>query len=213
MTPIAKPFSPRTFVLPVLAALALLAASAGLPDPASAGVTKKGARPVSREKAPAGRCGKMISGQVTVSVCAPEGWTLDEKAGMLQGLNIVVYPEKTTWDNAPVAMYVSGVDKKTSRGGSVAEVMASDAEDFGKGSGGEILFSDEPPVKLKGGGKALLRRYTPEKSDGAHEMMAYIDEPELVVFLVLTSKSKTDLDGAVKNFREFVGSYKSAVRK
>jgi hypothetical protein len=43
-------------------------------------------------------------------VKAPEGWELDDRSGVNQELQAILYPKGGSWEKSPTVMYVRGVD-------------------------------------------------------------------------------------------------------
>jgi len=144
------------------------------------------------------------------ALSAPKGWVLDTTSGRQQGLQAVFYPNGSSWKNGAAVMYASVVQKTDPTKESLESVIANDVAGFKKDSpnlkivdADAILTRTDARSKDK---KATVRHFTGD-SNGNSEAVAYVDEGNLVVMLVLSARSQKDFDGSLPAFKEFVGSY------
>jgi hypothetical protein len=139
------------------------------------------------------------------SVKAPEGWALDESAGLRQGFAAVFYPKDSSWSESPAVMYINSADKSQRQNADIKKVMAYDLSQFKKSS--PVLQASKPlPLITKTRRRAYLRTFTGDLA-GNLEAVAYIDEPKRVILVVLSARSPEDYAKAFPAFQDLVRSY------
>ena len=139
------------------------------------------------------------------AVSAPSGWVLDNESGVSQGLHAVFYPTGSSWREARTVMYANTVHKADSGRGSRDAVIAGDIQDFtGRGRGAAVRDAESLTTA---DGKAAILKLFHDRDAGNFEVVAYIDEPNVVVMLVLSARSEKERDLATPAFQRLVGSY------
>jgi hypothetical protein len=120
-------------------------------------------------------------------------------------IRCVFYPRGEKWSSAPTVMYVNPLHGHGTKTRTVSALMAEDEKSFKKNSprgkvtdGGTIQTS---------GKKTAVVRYFSHDGGPAHEAVAYVPEAELVMLLVLSSKTPQGFQGALPAYREMVQSY------
>jgi hypothetical protein len=138
-------------------------------------------------------------------VSAPAGWVLDDTAGMGSRIRCVFYPKGEKWSTAQTVMYVNPLHGHGAKTRTVSALMAEDEKSFKKNS---------PKGKVTDGGtiqtsgkKTAVVRYFSHDGGPAQEAVAYVPESELVMLLVLSSKTAKGFQGALAAYREMVQSY------
>ena len=138
-------------------------------------------------------------------ISAPEGWVLDDTSGMGSRIRCVFYPKGQKWNTAPTVMYVNPLHGYGTKERTVSALMAEDEKSFHKNA---------PKGKVTDGGtiqttgrKTAVVRYFSYDGGPAHEAVAYVPEAELVMLLVLSSKTPEGFQGALAAYRELVQSY------
>ena len=138
-------------------------------------------------------------------ISAPEGWVLDDTSGMGSRIRCVFYPKGQKWNTAPTVMYVNPLHGYGTKERTVSALMAEDEKSFHKNA---------PRGKVTDGGtiqttgkKTAVVRYFSYDGGPAHEAVAYVPESELVMLLVLSSKTPEGFQGALAAYRELVQSY------
>jgi hypothetical protein len=153
------------------------------------------------------RGGLIYGADHVFALSAPTGWLLDNSSGVEQGLHAVFYPKGSSWSpSSPKVMYANTVHKERSGLPTLKDVMEDDLKGFRKHSR-ELETRDEPNLPTKDNKKQALVRYFHDKVNERYDEVAYIDESKVVVFLVLSAKSKKDYDDALPAFRQLVASY------
>ena len=138
-------------------------------------------------------------------VSTPKGWVLDDTSGMGSRIRCVFYPKGEKWTTAPTVMYVNplhglGVKKRT-----LSALITEDEKDFHKRSP-KGRVSDAGTIKTAGKKTAVVRYFS---NDGgpAHEAVAYVAEADLVMLLVLSSRSPVGFQQALAAYHDLVQSY------
>ena len=138
-------------------------------------------------------------------ISAPEGWVLDDTSGMGSRIRCVFYPKGQKWNTAPTVMYVNPLHGYGTKERTVSALMAEDEKSFHKNA---------PRGKVTDGGtiqttgkKTAVVRYFSYDGGPAHEAVAYVPESELVMLLVLSSKTPEGFQGALAAYHDMVQSY------
>lgn len=136
-------------------------------------------------------------------VSVPKGWVLDRATGQKMGTCCVLYPQGSTWDQAESVIYPNIAEKQP--GQSLKELMASDLDGF------KQRFPKMNVVEAKdlpaGDSQLAKVRFFYGVNQGSYELVAYVDEPQVVALLVLSSRSKEAMGEALPAFREVLKSY------
>ena len=138
------------------------------------------------------------------SVKAPVGWVLDTKSGLPSGLYAVFFPEGSSWAKAVSVMYCNTASKKAKGNETIDEVIKYDIDRFKKEQ--DAFVNDGENITTSDSKTAIVKHFYDIKNKN-YESVAYIDEKNVVVFLVLSSRDKSDYENSLKSFYEFVRSY------
>jgi len=139
--------------------------------------------------------GIIYGSEVGALVSAPKGWVFDTKSGLSQGLNAVMYPQGSTWENTNETIYVNIVN---SEDGTLDLFIAGDIEEFKKVSP-SLSVEKADSIPLPGGYTAEVRLFLGDKW-GNYECIAYVLKGKSVVLYVLSAKNK---EGLLKNLDAF----------
>ena len=186
----------------LLATFSLGAGPAGGSKPAAAGAGSGAAAPHDTTT----RKALIIEGDNHLfMVSTPDGWVLDDTSGMGSRIRCVFYPKGQNWATAPTVMYVNPLHGYGAKTRTVSMLMAEDEKSFKKNS---------PRGKVTDGGtiqttgkKTAVVRYFSNNGGAANEAVAYVPEAELVMLIVLSSKTPQGFQGALAAYREMVQSY------
>ena len=136
---------------------------------------------------------------------APKGWVLDDTSGMNSRIRCVFYPHGQKWATAPTVMYVNPLHGYTARTRTVSALIAEDARAFLKRSPrGKV--TDMGKIKTLGGKDAIVR-YFSEDGGAPHEAVAYVPEKDLVMLIVLSSRTPQGFQQALPAYRDLIGTY------
>lgn len=199
-----RPSNASAGVRAAVAALAALAVSASAHAAAPAAAPKPEAAAATGDASV--RKALVIEGDNHVfMISAPEGWVLDDTSGMGSRIRCVFYPKGEKWTTASTVMYVNPLHGYGVKARTVSALMAEDEKSFHKNA---------PHGKVSNGGtiqttgkKTAVVRYFSYDGGPAHEAVAYVPEADLVMLLVLSSKTPEGFQGALDAYRQMVQSY------
>jgi hypothetical protein len=138
-------------------------------------------------------------------ISAPEGWVLDDTSGMGSRIRCVFYPKGQKWNTAPTVMYVNPLHGYGTKERTVSALMAEDEKSFHKNAPrGKV--TDAGTIQTTGKKTAVVRYFSYDGGP-AHEAVAYVPESELVMLLVLSSKTPEGFQGALAAYHEMIQSY------
>lgn len=150
---------------------------------------------------------EMIQGSgLSFFLSAPAGWVLDKSMAAQAESDAVLYPQGTTYQNAPSVLYVSVVDKGEGFK-DLADLKQQDETS---------ARQNNPGFHLQNG--PLLQTYLKKSvpvflylglKDGSSEAVAYVEEAEAVVVFTLTSTNEQILHEDLPALQSAVGSYES----
>lgn len=119
----------------------------------------------------------------------PLGWVADTQSGASQGVNVVVYPQGSSWQKATSVMYAR-VEEKLGR--SLEGLVADDIQKFQQGCPAIQIQSLHLQTKIAY--PARLRRFICRSGDAPNsELVAYIDIGRYFVIWVATSRTEKAL--------------------
>jgi len=138
-------------------------------------------------------------------ISAPDGWVLDDTSGMGSRIRCVFYPRGQKWNTAATVMYVNPLHGYGAKARTVSSLMAEDEQSFRK-TAPRGKVTDGGTIQITGKRTAVVRYFSYDGGP-AHEAVAYVPEAELVMLLVLSSKTPAGFQGALPAYREMVQSY------
>jgi hypothetical protein len=119
------------------------------------------------------------------NISAPEGWVLDNESGAEQGLPCVLYPKGSSWSDAKTVMYANMAGPEFEGVNVFVETAIKDmAKTHGKPK--EKIASG----KTKDGHDYFINEYPATKTYSQWERVGYIQLPQGVAFVVLTSRDQ-----------------------
>src|SRR5437763_14310922 len=131
------------------------------------------------------RGGVVYGSKAAFKIDAPGGWVLDNNSGVKQGLPCVLYPKDSSWADAKTIMY--------------AKIASTEFEDVNEfvawaiqgmkakhGTPKEKIASG----KTKDGHDYFINEYPATKTYSQWERVGYVQLPQGVAFIVLTSRDK-----------------------
>ena len=201
---IMKKLNDRFKIASSLSIALILNASASLP------IFAQNAEPVRSEQAaaspnsPGQNVGGIIYGKDhAYMLSAPKGWVLDNQAGKEQGLVAVFYPKDGSWAESPSVMYTRVQPKS---GKTFAEAIKTDIDYMKKSSPMIVATEQEPIVYGKEKKRAEVRYLSADKNSNC-EAVAYMEEKNCIVLVILTARNEEDFKGCFPAFKELVESY------
>jgi len=138
-------------------------------------------------------------------ILAPVGWILDNESAADQGIHAVFYPKGSSWSKAPAVMYANAVRKREGTA-NVQEFINYDLAKFKKRNP-KIVMTVGRALKTEDGKTAQVRLFQGDRW-GNQEAVAYIDEPAVMVILVLSARSQEAFQKSLPAFERLVASYR-----
>jgi len=149
--------------------------------------------------------GIIYGGNHAFSLTAPDGWVLDNKSGVSQGLYAVFYKKGESWEKAGVVMYTNTASLEDEAHKTLGQLIKYDIDNFKNNYAGievidgkDIIIKDSVTAKVK---------YLSGKSYGNFEAMAYINAGKTGVMIVMSSRTKEGFDDSKRAFEALVKSY------
>jgi hypothetical protein len=141
---------------------------------------------------------------------APLGWVLDDKVGNDQGLNVVFYPEHSTWEKSDAVCFA----RVRSFDGHITNI-----DDQVKDTVKSLRENGNPKVEAKyiktlttqDASKAKIYYYTGDQF-GNSEATAYIQAKSSVHFITLSARSAKTFHDALPAFDALVTSYEDLTK-
>ena len=134
---------------------------------------------------------------------APENWAIDSRIGHQLGVLAVMYPRDPGWTDAPAVMYAAHFDKVDTL--TFAQVVALDLERTRRESPG-IEIERVDPIVTSAGDTAVVYHTTGDRH-GNHDAVAFVDQPTVVVMVVLTSRAPEAFAAILPAYEKVVASY------
>lgn len=195
-------------VLPATVALVLAASATARTAPAP----PSAARPARASAAPAAPADTSTRKAVVIEgddhlfmVSAPHGWVLDDTAGMGSRIRCVLYPQGQAWATAATVMYVNPLHGYGARTRTVSTLIAEDEKSFlKKAPRGRV---SEGGTFRTASGKTARVRYFAADGGAPSEAVAYVSEKDLVMLLVLSSRTPQGFRQSLPAYRNMVESY------
>jgi tetratricopeptide (TPR) repeat protein len=119
------------------------------------------------------------------NITAPEGWVLDTESGKGQDMPCVLYPKGSSWGDAKTAMYAK-VASPEWEGVNAFVAMAIKEMKAKHGIPKEKIASG----KTKDGHDYFINEYPATKTYSQWERVGYVQLPQGVAYIVLTSRDK-----------------------
>src|SRR6266508_3506976 len=165
-----KRHNPSTEMKTKISILALLTVSALSPSM------------LGQEKIPAG----VVHGpKAGFNISAPEGWVVDNEAGVNQDMPCVLYPKGSSWADAKTVMYAKVASPQWEGVNAFVE-WASDGMKEKHGTPKQKIASG----KTKDGHDYFINEYPATKNYSQWERVGYVQLPQGVAYIVLTCRDQ-----------------------
>jgi hypothetical protein len=203
-------------VLAWLACAAFAHAAAAAPSPGVARPGGPGAavtRPGGPSAAPRPSGATPSKGPLTLlygddhvfGIVAPPGWVVDDSSGLGAKIRVVLYPRGQKWATAPTVMYQNPLHQDPRARKTLAQMIERDLADFRKHSPRGKVTSGAPIRNAKNQ-LAQVRYFAPDGRDPL-SAVAYYEEDDLVMLLVLESQTAAGFREALPAYNGMVSSY------
>lgn len=133
---------------------------------------------------------------------APTGWRMDTKAGAVRGIPVIFTPLNAPGPDYPTVLYSQIMQRK---GRSLDELVQGMVNMMKPGA---VMADDfvQPPIKLGESKQAIVRKL-PAGADGNHELVAFIEERDWLVLIILAADTDADAARVRPVFEDLVQSY------
>ena len=129
--------------------------------------------------------GTVYGPRASFNISAPEGWIVDNQAGVKQGMPCVLYPKGESWSDAKTVMYAK-VASPQWEGVNAFVAMAIKEMKATHGTPKEKIGSG----KTKDGHDYFINEYPATKTYSQWERVGYVQLPQGVAYIVLTSRDQ-----------------------
>ena len=123
--------------------------------------------------------------KASFNISAPEGWVVDNQAGVKQGMPCVLYPKAESWSDTKTVMYAK-VASPQWEGVNAFVAMAIKEMKAKHGTPKEKIASG----KTKDGHDYFINEYPATKTYSQWERVGYVQLPQAVAYIVLTSRDQ-----------------------
>jgi len=130
--------------------------------------------------------GEVYGPKAAFRINAPQGWVLDNKAGLKQGLHCVLYPKGSSWGDAPTIMYAK-IASTEFEDVNVFVAMAMKEMQATHRAAKEKIASG----KTRDGKDYFINEYPATESYPQWERVAYVQLPRAVAYIVLSSRDES----------------------
>ena len=131
------------------------------------------------------RGGIVYGPKAAFNISAPEGWVLDNQAGIEQGLPCVLYPKAESWADARTVMYAK-----------IASTQFEDVNAFVAMAIKDMKSKHGIPKEKIASGKTadghdyFINEYPATKTYSQWERVGYVQLPHAVAYIVLSSRDE-----------------------
>jgi hypothetical protein len=139
------------------------------------------------------------------SLKSPEGWVIDSKSGVGQGLPAVFYPKGGSWEESPVIAYARS-RPRTRKVSSIEQAVQYLTETFHHEGFPKYQGEYIRTMRTDSGKEAVIYHFTGDKW-GDYEATAYFLEGRTIDFVTLSARSEKEFRGALPAFEKLVASY------
>jgi hypothetical protein len=152
-----------------------------------------------------GNCGIIYGKNHSFSICAPEGWVLDNKSGVSQGLYAVFYPLGKSWKDSDVVMYVNWAAKDPVIK-DVEILVEFNLNKFRKNGSPNVKAEFLKAIDTDSHKKGQIWKYSGDKWAN-NELVCYFDENHGIAMIILTTQNKNIFEISKQAFDKIVTSY------
>jgi tetratricopeptide (TPR) repeat protein len=129
--------------------------------------------------------GSVYGPKAGFNISAPEGWVVDNESGKGQDMPCVLYPKSSSWSDAKTVMYAK-VASPQWEGVNAFVAWAIEGMKAKHGTPKEKIASG----KTKDGHDYFINEYPATKTYSQWERVGYVQLPQGVAYIVLTSRDK-----------------------
>ncbi len=154
---------------------------------------------------PDDNCGIIYGDHHAFSVCAPQGWVLDNTTGLRFGLHAIFYPKGSTWEKSDVVMYMNWAPKSKAIQ-NIKSLVDSNLSRFKKEGSPNVKAEFIKSIQTQKQKEGRIWEFTGNKW-GAKERVCYFEEQHGIAIAVLSATHSSAFEGAKKAFASLYESY------
>jgi hypothetical protein len=139
------------------------------------------------------------------SLKSPDGWVIDSKSGVGQGLPAVFYPKGGSWEESPVVAYARS-RPRTRKVVSIDDAVKFLTETFHNEGFTKYQGEYVKTIRTDAGKDAVIYHFTGDKW-GDYEATAYFLEGKTIDFVTLSARSEKDFRDSLPAFEKLASSY------
>jgi hypothetical protein len=141
---------------------------------------------------------------------APLGWVLDDKVGNDQGLNVVFYPEHSSWDKSDAVCFarVRSLDTHVTN---IEEQVKDTVKALRDNGNPKAEAKFMKTLTTQDASKAKIYYYTGDQF-GNNEATAYIQSKASIHYITLSARSAKAFHDALPAFDALVTSYEDLTK-
>ena len=140
---------------------------------------------------------------------APQGWVLDNHAGLEQGLHCVLYPKGSSWADAQTIMYAKIASPEFEDVNAFVAMAIKEMQNTHGGTPKEKIASGE----TRDGKAYFINEYPATKSYSQWERVGYVQLPGAVAYIVLSSQDEASYRKDSGTLQEVLKSFTQIQRK
>jgi len=142
---------------------------------------------------------------------APLGWVLDDKVANDQGLNVVFYPEHSSWDTSDVVCYarVRSLDNRVSN---IDQQVKDTIKNLRQGGNPHVDAKFVKTIMTEDANKAQVYFFTGDQF-GNSEATAYVLAKGSIHFITLSARNKKAFHDSLPAFDALVASYEDLTKE
>ena len=129
--------------------------------------------------------GSVYGPKAGFNISAPEGWVVDNESGKEQDMACVLYPKGSSWSDAKTVMYANMAGPEFEGVNTFVEMAIKEMK-AKRGTPKEKIASG----KTKDGHDYFINEYPATKNYSQWERVGYIQLPQGVAFIVLSSRDQ-----------------------
>jgi hypothetical protein len=152
-----------------------------------------------------GNCGLVYGDNHSFMICEPDGWILDNKSGVRQGLHAVFYPEGETWQSANAIMYMNWATKDEVIK-NIEDLIQYNLTTFKKNGSQNVKAEFIKNISTTDNKEGQIWEYTGDQW-GNYEWLCYYEEESGIAIAVLSSRTEKDFKSSKEAFIQLAKSY------
>lgn len=149
-----------------------------------------------------GGCSIMYGSDWAFTFATPDHWMSLCGAERAVGAALALWPQGTTFADAPAIMYVS-VNEKS---GLTLEEFTADEQRRFRADAPQLTIHSERPMVAGGGHRALVYSLSGDPG-GNHELVGYVEGPTAFFILVVSSRNAESLERSRSAYHALIKSF------